>query len=42
VSRLSWRVVAHDGSTAAADVPGLYARYLAALRAGLLDALAGR
>jgi hypothetical protein len=38
--RLSWRVAAHDGSTEAADVPGLYRRYLAALEEGLLDALA--
>jgi len=39
---LQWRVVAHDGSTEAADVPGLHARYLEACRDGLEHALAWR
>ena len=42
VLRLSWRVAAHDESTEAAGVPGLYVRYLAVLQEGLLDVLAGQ
>ncbi|MBI3970795.1 MAG: PmoA family protein [Chloroflexi bacterium] len=42
VLRLRWRVAAHDGSTEAADVAGLYAGYLQAGRGGLDRALALR